>query len=117
VAVTPSGQRIGLDAEGVDVLELTEQGFYEIRAQGKDADPAIVVASNVDLAESDMTALDPKEVVAAAIGRAGGSGASGAETPPTDEAQEGVQRVWWYLLFAGVLLMGAETIVANRVTV
>jgi Aerotolerance regulator N-terminal/von Willebrand factor type A domain len=117
VAVTPSGQRIGLDAEGVDVLELTEQGFYEIRAQGKDADPAIVVASNVDLAESDMTALDPKEVVAAAIGRAGGSGASGAETPPTDEAQEGVQRVWWYLLFAGVLLMGAETIVANRLTV
>ena len=54
------------------MLELTEQGFYEIRPQGKDTEPAVVVASNVDLAESDMTPLDPKEVVAAATGRANG---------------------------------------------
>jgi hypothetical protein len=117
VALTPSGQRIGLDAEGADVLELSEQGFYEIRGQGKDAELAAVVASNVDLAESDMTPLDPKEVVAAAVGRAGANGASGSDAPPTDEAQEGAQRLWWYLLFAGVLLLGAETIVANRLTV
>ncbi len=71
VALTPSGQRVSLDGEGPEVLELTEQGFYEIRAQGRDADPAVVVASNVDLAESDMTPMDPKEVAAAAMGRAG----------------------------------------------
>jgi uncharacterized membrane protein len=117
VVLSPSGQRISLDGEGPDVLELTEQGFYEIRAQGKDAEPAFVVASNVDLAESDMTALDPKEVVAAATGRANGATGPGTSGPPTDEAQESTQRVWWYLLFAGVLLLGAETVVANRLTV
>ena len=117
VVLSPSGQRIGLDGEGPDVLELTEQGFYEIRPQGKDTEPAVVVASNVDLAESDMTPLDPKEVVAAATGRANGATGSGSGAPPTDEAQESTQRVWWYLLFAGVLLLGAETVVANRLTV
>jgi hypothetical protein len=75
------------------------------------------VASNVDLTESDMAALDPKEVAAAAMGRAGGSDAAGSHAPPTDEVQEGAQRIWWYLLFAGLVLLGAETIVANRLTV
>jgi hypothetical protein len=115
VALTPSGQRVSLDGEGPDVLELTEQGFYEIRAQGRDAEPAAVVAANVDLTESDMTPLDPKEVVAAATGRAGGTNA--VDAPPSDEAQESAQRVWWYLLFAGLLLLGAETVIANRATV
>jgi uncharacterized membrane protein len=117
VALTPSGQRVALDGEGPDVLELTEQGFYEIRAQGRDAEPAIVVASNVDLAESDMTALDPKEVAAAAMGRAGSVAANGTPTPPTDDVQEGAQRIWWYLIFAGLLFLAAETIVGNRSTV
>jgi hypothetical protein len=117
VALTPSGQRVALDGEGPDVLELSEQGFYEIRAQGRDTDPALVVASNVDLSESDIEAMDPAEVSAAAMGRAGGAAANGAATPPTDEAQEGAQRLWWYLMFAGLLLLGAETVLANRAAV
>jgi hypothetical protein len=117
VALTPSGQRVSLDGEGPEVLELTEQGFYEIRAQGRDADPSVVVASNVDLTESDMAPIDPKEVAAAATGRAGGVSANGTPTPPTDEAQEGAQRIWWYLMFAGLLFLAGETIVGNRSTV
>ncbi len=62
------------------------------------------------------TPLDPQEIAAAALGRAGGD-AAGPQAPPTDDAQESAQRVWWYLLFAGLLLLGAETIVANRLTV
>jgi len=116
VALTPSGQRVALDGEGPEVLELTEQGFYEIRAQERDAVTA-VVASNVDLAESDMTAMEPKEVAAATMGRAGDVAANGTPTPPTDAAQEGAQRVWWYLIFAGMLFLAAETIVGNRSTV
>jgi len=116
VALTPSGARISLDGDGPEVLELAEQGFYEFRAQGRDADVPVVVASNVDLAESDLTALDPQEIAAAALGRAGGETA-GPLAPPTDDAQESAQRVWWYLLFAGLLLLGAETVVANRLTV
>jgi hypothetical protein len=114
--LTPAGQRLSLDEEGADVLELVEQGFYEVRAQGTDVHPAIVLASNVDLGESDLTPMDANEVVAAAVGRAGG-GPAGEAPPPTDEAQEAAQRIWWYLLFAGLLLLGAETFVANRLTV
>jgi hypothetical protein len=117
VALTPSGQRVALDGEGPEVLELTEQGFYEIRAQGRDAEPAAVVASNVDLAESDMTPIDPAEVSAAATGHAGGTGENAATTPPSDDAQEGAQRIWWYLMFAGLLFLTAETVVGNRSTI
>jgi hypothetical protein len=116
VALTPAGTRISLDGDGPEVLELAEQGFYEFRAQGQDGDVPVVVASNVDLAESDLTPLDPQEIAAAALGRAGGD-AAGPQAPPTDDAQESAQRVWWYLLFAGLLLLGAETVVANRLTV
>ncbi len=116
VALTPAGTRISLDGDGPEVLELAEQGFYEFRAQGRDAEAPVVVASNVDLSESDLTPLDPQEIAAAALGRAGGD-AAGPLAPPTDDAQESAQRVWWYLLFAGLLLLGAETIVANRLTV
>jgi len=117
VALTPSGQRISLDGDGPEVLELAEQGFYEFRTQGRDSDPPVVVASNVSLSESDLTSLDPHEIVAAAMGRAGGESQAGPTAPPSDEAQESAQRVWWYLLFAGLLLLGAETVVANRLTV
>jgi uncharacterized membrane protein len=117
VAVTPGGQQVSLDGDGPEVLELAEQGFYEFRNQGREGDAAVVVASNVNLAESDLAAVDPQEVVAAALGRAGGQVAGPPAAPPTDEAQESAQRVWWYLLFAGLVLLGAETVVANRLTV
>ena len=117
VALSPSGQRISLDGDGPEVLELAEQGFYEFRAQGRDSEPPVVVASNVNLNESDLTSVDPQEIVAAAMGRAGGPVGGGPTAPPSDEAQESAQRVWWYLLFAGLLLLGVETIVANRLTV
>ena len=69
--VSPSGQRISLDPEGGDVVELAEQGFYELRAQAAGGGPAATVAANVDLSESDLTPMDPREVVAAVAGPAG----------------------------------------------
>jgi hypothetical protein len=117
VVLAPGGQRLALDEEGADVLELTEQGFYEVRTTGKEGEVPVVVASNVDLSESDPTAMDPAEIVAAAVGRAGGAAPFDENTgPPTDEAQEAAQRNWWYVLFAVALLLGAETFVANRST-
>ena len=117
VALTPSGQRISLDGDGPEVLELAEQGFYEFRNQLRESEKPVVVASNINLAESDLASVDPQEIVAAALGRAGGPTADGPPAPPSDEAQESAQRVWWYLLFAGLLLLGVETVVANRLTV
>jgi hypothetical protein len=116
VVLTPSGERVTLDGEGPDVLELSEQGFYEVRAQGRDAAPPMTVASNIDLGESDLTPMDPQEVVAGAMGRAGGAAPAGANATATDQEQERSQRVWWYLLFVGVVILGLETLVGNRIS-
>jgi hypothetical protein len=116
VVLTPSGERVNLDGEGPDVLELAEQGFYEVRAQGRDAAPPVPVASNIDLAESDLSPMDPQELVAGATGRAGGAAAAGTNVTATDQEQERTQRIWWYLLFAGVVVLLAEAVIANRIT-
>jgi hypothetical protein len=112
--LAPGGQRRDL-AAGSSALELGEQGFYEIRGSGRDAGPVIVAASNVSIAESDLTRMDPKELVAAVTGGDPTGSTSGADVLP-DEAQELAQRVWWYLLFAGILLLIAETVLAHRLT-
>ncbi len=116
VVLTPSGERVTLDGEGPDVLELAEQGFYEVRAQGRDSAPPMTVASNIDLSESDLTPMDPQEVVAGVLGRAGGAAPAGTNVVATDLEQERNQRVWWYLLFAGVVILGLETLVGNHIS-
>jgi hypothetical protein len=120
--LTPSGQRRdlavpvaapGATAPPAAAIELDEQGFYEIRGSGRDAGPVIVAASNVNLAESNLDRMDPKELVAAVTGN-GTSGSAAAQDVLPDEAQELAQRMWWYLLFAGILLLIAETVLAHR---
>lgn len=114
MVLTPAGARVALDGEGPEVLQLQEQGFYEIRAQGRDAAAATVVASNVDLSESDLSPMEAADVVAGATGRAGGWAAQDAAAVATDQEHEQNQRLWWYLLFAGLLLLGLETLIGNR---
>jgi hypothetical protein len=115
VVITPSGRQVPVDDEGGEVLELTEQGFYELRRKAGEGAVA-VVASNVDTAESDLTPMDPKEIVAAAVGGAddGSRAAAGAPLPP--DAQERSQRLWWYLLCIGILVLGADTLISNRLS-
>jgi hypothetical protein len=114
VVLTPGGERVTLDAEGPDVLELAEHGFYDVRDAGRESDAGVALASNVDLSESDLTPMDPRELVTAVAGRTTGATASGVGAAASDEAQEKMQRVWWYLLFAGLLLLGGESVLANR---
>jgi hypothetical protein len=117
--LTPGGQRRDLIAAGAtgaaSALELSEQGFYEIRGAGRDAGPVIVAASNVSLSESNLERMDPKELVSAVTGGNATGSTSGQDVLP-DEAQELAQRVWWYLLFAGILLLIAESAVAHRLS-
>jgi hypothetical protein len=117
VAVTPGGARVPVDEESA-VLGLAEQGFYEILAEDAlpNAAPLTVVASNVEQAESDLAPMDPEEVVAATMAAVGPGGAVADLAPLTPEAQEQRQRLWWYLLVAGLLLLGAETLLANRLS-
>ncbi len=113
--VSPSGQRISLDPEGGDVVELSEQGFYELRAQAAGGGPAATVAANVDLSESDLTPMDPREVVAAVAGRPADAEGGAQTAEMTDATREAMQRVWWYMLFAAAIFLAAETVVSNRV--
>ena len=111
VVLTPSGRRLPLDDEGSDVMELTEQGFYELRTAKADSDVA-VVATNVDPTEADLTPMDPKDIVLAVGNNA--QGAPTAGVPMTPEAREKNQRLWWYLLFTGIVLLGTDTLLSNR---
>jgi hypothetical protein len=124
VVVTPSGQRLTptLAGEGFSngsgILELTEQGIYEIRATGAGAaGRPEAIAVNLDPAESDLTPLDPQELVASVTGHAA------AETPDSSTASEMTreeaerrQSLWWYLLLAGLVLLATETAIANRLS-
>ena len=53
--------------------------------------------------------------------RRGGDGqgrrrrAAGTNVSTTDQDQERNQRLWWYLLFAGLVLLAIETFIGNRV--
>jgi hypothetical protein len=117
VALTPTGRRIPLGGAGAPrFIELDEQGFYEIRGRDS-ARPQAVVAVNLDPAESDLTPMDPRELVAAATGRAtpaGDTAAAGAAPTPQDTEKR--QALWWYLLAAGILALAAETVVSNRLS-
>ncbi len=117
VALTPRGDRIAIDEESA-VLSIAEQGFYEIRGRNAQASdlPLVVIASNVEQAESDLAPMDPQEVVAASMASVQGGDGTAELTPLTPEAQEQRQRLWWYLLVAGILLLGAETLLANKLS-
>ncbi|HEX4565961.1 MAG TPA: BatA and WFA domain-containing protein [Vicinamibacterales bacterium] len=113
IAVAPSGSRVSVDTED-GALELTEQGFYDVRTLGAGADSATTLAVNVDLDESDLTPMDPRELQAAVAGRA--PNAPGSMARPTAESRAQAQRLWWYLLVAGGLLLAGETLLSNRLS-
>jgi len=114
VVVTPAGARLTVDPASA-ALTLREQGFYDLRASQDANRPLQLVASNVDLQESDLTPVDPQEIVAAVAGGAPSAIAGGADTP-SDESFERAQRLWWFILFAGILLLTVETWLAQRVS-
>ena len=47
VVLTPSGRRLPLDDEGSDVLELTEQGFYEVRGDANQTDAIVARPTSI----------------------------------------------------------------------
>ena len=113
--VTPNAERIAVPATEPGMLELSEQGVYEIRTGTSNRADRIAV--NIDPAESDLTSLDPTELVAAVTGHATmATPQASAPTELTPAEAERHQGLWWYLLVAGMLLLAAEMIVANRVS-
>ena len=104
-------------ANDPSILELTEHGVYQIRTADNSSARPERIAVNLDPAESDLTPMDPGELVAAATGRA--MQTTSTTDAPADvkpEDAEKRQNLWWYLMLAGLTLLVAETIVANRLS-
>ena len=70
---------------------------------------------NLDATESDLTPMDPGELVAAVTGLAtqASDSVAGAPSEITPEEAERRQNIWWYMLFGGLVLLAAESAVAN----
>ena len=121
IIVTPSGERISQSSMGEGnegLLELSEQGVYEIRsaAATTTARPE-AIAVNLDAAESDLNPMDPRELVAAVTGHASPVDVQPEQTQEmTREEAEKRQSLWWYLLLAGVGLLAVETAIANHLS-
>ena len=118
--VTPSGARTTQQASKGSAdgsLELMEQGVYEVRNTAAAAGRPEALAVNLDPAESDLAPLDPRELVASVTGHASQESAEPAMAPEmTREETEKRQSLWWYLLVAGVLLLGTETLISNHLS-
>jgi hypothetical protein len=115
VVVTPSSEQIKISEDEPGLLELNEQGIYEIRGTSGSAVPSRI-AVNLDPAESDLTPLDPSELVAAVTGSASPVQAGTAPDEQTAEESERQQSLWWYLLIAGLALLTTEMLVSNRLS-
>jgi hypothetical protein len=115
VAVAPSGERLRFSGAARPSVELSEQGFYELLRAGTRAEPR-VVAVNVDLAESDLAAVEPQLLAGATVARAGADSASRAAEAATPVELERRQALWWYLLVAVLLLLAGETVLSNRLS-
>jgi hypothetical protein len=118
--VSPSGERIAQAGAGEGpegLLELNEQGIYEIRSTAAQAGRPEAIAVNLDPAESDLAPLDPGELVASVTGHAASAQVQPAAPQElTREEAERRQSAWWYLLLIGVLLLATETVISNRLS-
>ena len=113
----PSEDRVEAGSDGrPGFIGLKEQGFYEIRdTDAGDTDP-VLVAVNVDLAESNLEQVDPQELVAIVTGRAAGDRAIGEQREMRPEDLERRQTLWWYLLVGALGFLATETVMSNRLS-
>jgi hypothetical protein len=117
VVEAPSGARERATATGPGhLVSLREQGFYELRGPNTPTGSGRPIAVNVDPIESDLSHLDPQDIVVA-VTTANGQTQPGSElNASTPQDQERRQKVWWYLLLGALLVMGAETMLSNRLS-
>jgi hypothetical protein len=113
VVVTPAGALIRPESDSAPcVVTLGEAGFYAVHAGRAAGEPVEILAANPPPGESDLTPADPREILLG-VSR-GDSSAAAAGAPPSRADQEQGQRLWRLLLAGAVVLLIAESIVANR---
>jgi len=119
VVLTPSGGSSQLGTDGdAHFLELSEAGFYEIRPPGRSDIRPVSVAVNVDRGESDLTPLDPEELVASL--RSGSDVTSQADSERAlalRRADQERRQSWWRWLLLGAFgILIIETVLSNRLS-
>src|SRR5918992_3468882 len=113
MVLTPAGQRIEQSGTPTPV-QLDQSGFYEVHGRSNQSG-TVSLAANLDTQESDLSVLDTQELTAALAGRPGSLNPAAADAATlTPEDQERRQNFWWYLLMAGIVLLGLETAISNR---
>lgn len=114
---SPSGHETRLHAAGSDHLaELNEAGFYELRGAATAIGSGRPIAVNVDPAESNLSHLDPQELIAAVTSRTADAADASVASSATPQDMERRQRIWWYLLLGALLVMAVETVLSNRLS-
>jgi hypothetical protein len=121
VVLSPDGSGLALrTGEGPVYLGLDNQGFYEIRPPGRQDVRPLAVAVNVDVAEADLSPLDPEEMKAsitatpttASSGQLGGA----ADVELRQAEQEARQGLWRWLLLSAFLVLVVETVISNHLS-
>jgi hypothetical protein len=112
LVTSPSGRRTTPEP-GNTLLRLDEQGYYEVREARAGGATLALHAVNVDVAESDLSAMDPRDVAAAVTHSGSGPARAAVAGLPRDE-QERRQSLWWYLLITAFGLLTVEAVLANR---
>ncbi len=117
VLVTPAGERRPVSAgTGPAWVAFDAAGFYEIQSLESPA-RSVAVAVNAPLEESDLSTVAPERVVEAVVG----AGVAASEAAPEALAEAAPQaparrELWWPLVVLAVLVLGAESVIANRWT-
>jgi hypothetical protein len=116
---SPNGARLTenrLTPDGDLLVTGRQPGFYRLRYSARPDFAAV----DLDSAEGDFTKLDFAAFMTGVSG--GGSGKGNADSRETvrrftNEETEARQKVWWPLLFVALLLLLAESLLAQRIKV
>ena len=105
---------------GPRVLELEEQGFYPVRPPGTNPERPLTVAVNVDVAESELEAMDPAELAASVAPRDTdvviGAGGETLSVEMQARNLERRQSLWRLLMVAALVLLLVETGISNWIS-
>ena len=120
VLVDPTGDRHRLEvAEGPTWIDFPRTGFYSVEARD-DAARTVTVAVNPPITESDLVPVATERVAEAVGGAppAGDAGAGDGAGAGTADGETVPRRaeLWWPLLVLAALVLGAESVLANRWT-
>lgn len=96
-----------------NAVPLADAGIYSAFAGSVTGAPVALAAANVTSGESDLTAIDPKELLLG-VGESAATSAAAAATPPTNDELERRQNPWRILLSIVALALIGETYMATR---